>query len=203
MNVCSFLPLALLAGIAVAGAQNNLFNTSTTAPVVAKAAPGIEIQASGGGTFSLTNGTATYQQNVRVNDPQFFLRCESLRLLLDVKSLGGTNAASATPAPTNAPPLTAMGGRIREAEALENVVFSNKVDSTQAFADRLIYQVTNDAFELTGNVRVLRGEFTSRAPKFLYFRAKGEFVGVGEISMTFTPTNTNAPANTNAPGKKP
>ncbi len=203
MNVRSFLPLALLAGLAAAGAQNNLFNTSTTAPVVAKAAQGIEIQASGGGTFSLTNGTATYQKNVRVNDPQFFLRCESLRLLLDVKSLGGTNATPATPAPTNAPPLTAMGGRIREAEALENVVFSNKVDSTQAFADRLVYQVTNDAFELTGNVRVLRGEFTSRAPKFLYFRAKGEFVGVGEISMTFTPTNTNAPANTNAPGKKP
>ena len=80
MNVRSFLPLALLAGLAAAGAQNNLFNTSTTAPVVAKAAQGIEIQASGGGTFSLTNGTATYQKNVRVNDAQFFLGCESLQI---------------------------------------------------------------------------------------------------------------------------
>ncbi|MSU28005.1 MAG: hypothetical protein CK546_05570 [Pedosphaera sp.] len=206
MNARSFLPIALLAGIAVAGAQNNLFNTSTTAPVVAKAgagAQGIEVVASGGGTFSLTNGTATYQKNVRVNDPQFFLRCESLRLLLDLKSVGATNAAPVIPGPTNAPPLTAMGGRIREAEAIGEVVFSNKVDSTQAFAERLVYQVTNDAFELTGNVRVIRGEFTSRAPKFLYYRAKGEFVGVGEITMTFTPANTNSPANTNAPGKKP
>lgn len=209
MNVRSFLPLALLAGLAVAGAQNNLFNTSTTAPVAAKAgagAQGIVIEASGGGTFSLTNGTATYQKNVRVNDPQFFLRCESLRLLLDLKSLGGTNALAATPMPTNAPPLTAMGGRIREAEALGDVVFSNKVDGVQAFADRLVYQVTNDAFELTGNlrdVRVIRGEFTSRAPKFLYYRAKGDFVGIGELTMTFTPANTNAPAKTNAPTRKP
>jgi len=206
MNARSFLPIALLAGIAVAGAQNNLFNPSTTAPVAAKAgtgAQGIEVVASGGGTFSLTNGTATYQKNVRVNDPQFFLRCESLRLLLDLKSAGGTNAAPVIPGPTNAPPLTAMGGRIREAEAIGEVVFSNKVDSTQAFAERLVYQVTNDAFELTGNARVIRGEFTSRAPKFLYYRAKGEFVGVGEITMTFTPANTNSPANTNAPGKKP
>lgn len=206
MNARSFLPIALLAGIAVAGAQNNLFNPSTTAPVAAKAGTGpqgIEVVASGGGTFSLTNGTATYQKNVRVNDPQFFLRCESLRLLLDLKSVGGTNAAPVIPGPTNAPPLTAMGGRIREAEAIGEVVFSNKVDSTQAFAERLVYQVTNDAFELTGNVRVIRGEFTSRAPKFLYYRAKGEFVGVGEITMTFTPANTNSPANTNAPGKKP
>lgn len=206
MNACSFLLIALLAGIAVAGAQNNLFNPSTAAPVVAKAgagAQGIEVVASGGGTFSLTNGTATYQKNVRVNDPQFFLRCESLRLLLDLKSVGGTNAAPVIPGPTNAPPLTAMGGRIREAEALGDVVFSNKVDSTQAFAERLVYQVTNDAFELTGNVRVIRGEFTSRAPKFLYYRAKGDFVGVGEITMTFTPANTNSPVTTNAPGKKP
>ncbi|MEN9572531.1 MAG: LptA/(LptD N-terminal domain) transport protein [Verrucomicrobiota bacterium] len=197
MNVRSYLLLALLAGLAVASAQNNLFSPSTTAPVPAKAGPGaqgIEVEATGGGTFSLTTGTATYKTNVRVNDPQFFLRCESLRLLLDLKSLGGTNAAPATPAPTNAPPLTAMGGRIREAEALENVVFSNKVDATQAFADRLVYQVTNDAFELTGNVRVIRGEFTSRAPKFLYYRAKGEFVSIGESTMTFTPANTNAPA---------
>ena len=206
MNVRSFLPLALLAGLAVAGAQNNLFNTSTTAPVAAKAGAGpqgIEVVASGGGTFSLTNGTATYHKNVRVNDPQFFLRCESLRLLLDLKSLSGTNAPVPPTAATNAPPLTAMGGRIREAEALGDVAFSNKVDGVQAFADRLVYQVTNDAFELTGNVRVIRGEFTSRAPKFLYYRAKGEFVGVGEITMTFTPANTNSPANTNAPGKKP
>lgn len=197
MNVRSFLPLALLVGIAAAGAQTNLFNPSTTAPAAPKASPGpqpIEIQASGGGTFSLTNGTATYQKNVRVNDPQFFLRCESLRLLLDLKGLAGTNAPPATPLPTNAPPLMAPGGRIREAEALENVVFSNKVDATQAFADRLVYQVTNDAFELTGNVRVIRGDFTSHAPKFLYYRAKGEFVSIGESTMTFTPTKTNAPA---------
>ena len=76
---------------------------------------------------------------------------------------------------------------------MENVVFSNKVDSTQAFADRVVYQATNDAFELTGNVRVLRGEFTSRAPKFLYYRAKGRFESEGESVTTFTPANTNAP----------
>lgn len=68
------------------------------------------------------------------------------------------------------------------------------MDATQAFADRLVYQVTNDAFELTGNVRVIRGDFTSHAPKFLYYRAKGEFVSIGESTMTFTPTKTNAPA---------
>ncbi len=197
MNVRTFISLALLAGLAAAGAQNKLFNPSTTAPVAPKAGPGpqpIEIQASGGGTFSLTNGVATYQKNVRVNDPQFFLRCESLRLLLDLKGLAGTNAPPATPLPTNALPLMAPGGRIREAEALENVMFSNKVDFTQAFADRLVYQVTNDAFELTGNVRVIRGDFTSSAPKFLFFRAKGEFVSYGESTTTFTPTKTNAPA---------
>ena len=197
MNVRSFLPLALLVGIAAAGAQTNLFNPSTTAPAAPKAGPGpqpIEIQASGGGTFSLTNGTATYQKNVRVNHPEFSLNCESLRLLLDLKGLAGTNAPPATPTPTNASPLMAPGGRIREAEALVNVVFSNKVDFTQAFADRLVYQVTNDAFELTGNVRVIRGEFTSHAPKFLFFLAKREFVSFGESTTTFTPTKTNAPA---------
>lgn len=197
MTIRSFLPLALLAGLGVAGAQNNLFNPSTTAPAVPKAGAGpqpIEVLASGPASISINDGVATYRTNVRVNDPQFFLRCESLRLLLDLKSTKTTNQPPATPALTNTPPLTAMGGRIREAEALENVVFSNKVDATQAFADRVVYQATNDAFELTGNVRVLRGEFTSRAPKFLYFRAKGVFESYGESSTTFTPANTNAPA---------
>ncbi|MBI5800907.1 MAG: hypothetical protein HZA92_09330 [Verrucomicrobia bacterium] len=198
MTVRTFLLLALFAGLAAAAAQNNLFNTSTTAPVAPKAGSGsqaIEILASGGGTFSLTSGMATYQTNVRVNDTQFFLRCESLRLLLDLKGLASTNSPPASQLATNAPPLIApMGGRIREAEALGNVFFSNKVDFTQAFADRLVYQVTNDAFELTGNTRIIRGEFTSRAPKFLYYRAKGDFVAIGEMTMTFTPANTNPPA---------
>lgn len=197
MNVRSFLPLALLAGLAIASAQNNLFSPSTTAPVPAKAgvgAQGIVVQADGGGTFSLTNGTATYRTNVQVNDPQFFLRCESLRLLLDLKSSGATNAPAAPPAPTNTPPLTAMGGRIREVEALGDVVFSNKLDGVQAFADRVVYQASNDVFELTGNARVLQGDFTSRAPKFLYSRAKGVFEAFGQTSTTFTPSKTNAPA---------
>ena len=197
MNVRSFILLALLAGLAGAGAQNNLFSPSTTAPVASKAgagALGIEIQADGGGTFSLTNGTATYRTNVRVNDPQFFLRCESLRLLLDLKSVGGTNAPAAPPATTNAPPLTAIGSRVREVEAVGDVAFSNKVDGVQAFADRVVYQASNDVFELTGNARVLQGDFTSRAPKFLYNRAKGVFEAFGQTSTTFTPSKTNAPA---------
>lgn len=199
MTVRTFLPLALMAGLAAVSAQNTLFNTSTTAPIAPKAVAGpqpIEVLASGPASISLTDGVATYKTNVRVNDPQFFLRCESLRLLLDLKSVKSTNQPPATPSPpsTNTPPLNAMGGRIREAEALGNVVFSNKVDSTQAFADRVVYQATNDAFELTGDVRVLRGEFTSRAPKFLYYRAKGVFESYGESTTTFTPAKTNAPA---------
>ncbi|PAW81059.1 MAG: hypothetical protein B9S33_17350 [Pedosphaera sp. Tous-C6FEB] len=197
MNVRSVLSIALLVGLAAASAQNNLFNTSTTSPAAPKAGAGpqpIEVLSSGPGSIDIPRGLATYKQNVRVNDPQFFLRCESLRLSLDLKGSKATNQPTATPALTNAPPLTAMGGRIQEAEALENVVFSNKVDSTQAFADRVVYRSTNDAFELTGNVRVIRGEFTSRAPKFLYFRSKGVFESQGESSTTFTPANTNAPA---------
>ncbi len=197
MTVPLFLSLSMLAGLTAALAQTTLFNPSTTAPSAPKSGAGpqpIEVLASGPASISLSDGVATYRTNVRVNDPQFFLRCESLRLLLDLKGSKVTNHPPVIPALTNAPPLTAMGGRIREAEALENVVFSNKVDSTQAFADRVVYHATNDAFELTGNVRVLRGEFTSRAPKFLYYRAKGVFESYGESSTTFTPANTNAPA---------
>jgi len=199
MTARHLVPLALLTALAFAGAQNNLFNTSTTAPKAAPSAQPIEIHASGAGTFDLNTGLATYRTNVRVNDPQFSLRSETLRLLLDVTSVKAVGQAKPpTPVPVPAPgalPLVGgpMNNRIREAEAVGGVIFSNKVDGTQAFANRVVYYATNDAFELTGDAKVVRGDFTSRAPKFMYYRARGVFESEGESLTTFTPTNTNNP----------
>ena len=190
--------LALLLGGLTASAQNNLFSTSTSCPTVkTNGAPQpIEVLAEGGGTFSLKEEFAFYRGNVRVNDPQFFLRCETLRLNLDMKAAKGTNQPDASAQGTNTPPLTApMGGRVREAEALGNVAFSNKVDGSQAFADRVVYRATNDAFELTGNARMVSRTITNSAPTIYYYRAQGRFEAVGFVRTegTYTPTKTNTP----------
>ena len=186
----------LLAGSA-AHAQNNLFSTSTTspAPKPGGAPQPIEVLADGPGTFSLKEEFALYKVNVRVNDPQFFLRCESLRLNLDLKAGKGTNQPVATAQTPGSSPLTApMGGRVRAAEAFGGVIFSNKVDFSQAYADRVIYQATNDAFELTGNARVIKGTITNWADKILFQRAKGQFDFSGNVRTegTYTPANTNS-----------
>jgi len=132
-----------------------------------------------------------YRGGVRVNDAQFFLSCEHLRLNLDMKT-----AKAAQPPPTAAPavpPLTApMGGRVRSAEADGGVVFSNKVDASQAFAARAVYHATNDAFVLTGQAKVIKSGLTTTADQIIYYRAKGDFEAVGNIRTEFTPTTTNS-----------
>lgn len=198
----ALLSVLLPAGLA-ASAQNNLFNVSTTAPVTK---PGgvsqpIEVLADGPGTFSLKEEFALYKINVRVNDPQFFLRCDSLRLHLDLKAGKGTNQpAAGVTTPATLPLTGPMGGRVREAEAVGNVIFSNKVDFSQAYANRVIYQATNDAFELTGNARVIKGTLTNSATKIIFHRAKGLFEAIGDVRTegSYTP-----PASTNSATKKP
>lgn len=196
MTLRNFVLTSLMLAGFSANAQNSLFSTSTSSPTVkTNGAPQpIEVLADGGGTFSLKDEFAFYRGNVRVNDPQFFLRCETLRLNLDMKAAKGTNQpVSSASAPAN-PPLTApMGGRVREAEALGNVAFSNKVDGSQAFADRVVYRATNDAFELTGNARMVSRNFTNSAPVIYYYRAEGRFeaVGITATSGAYTPAKTN------------
>jgi lipopolysaccharide export system protein LptA len=180
------LLLTVLAG----SAQNNLFSTSTTSPTAkAGVAPQpIEVQA-GSGSFSLKDEYALYRGAVRVNDAQFFLSCENLRLNLDMKPAKATQ-----PSATNAvPPLTApMGGRVRSAEADGGVVFSNKLDASQAFASHAIYQATNDAFVLTGKARIIRSGITTTADRIIYHRAKGDFEAEGNVRTEFVPASTNS-----------
>lgn len=216
----TLLSALLLAGLA-ASAQNNLFNTTTTGPAP-KAAPGtktggpaqpIEVASSGRGTFDLKEEFAIYRENVRVNDPQFFLRCDTLRLSLDLKTNKSTNQPPASSPPSSVPPLTAAPfgssvGRIRQVDADGHVVFSNKVDSSQAFASHMTYSATNDAFELTGNPRVLKindkGTNAVVADRIWFYRAKGLFETAGESTTTFHPTRTNSPpANPDSATKKP
>ncbi|NBR87108.1 MAG: hypothetical protein EBS84_16750 [Proteobacteria bacterium] len=200
------------------------FSTSTTGPVPkAGTAPKqpagtpqpIEVLSEGQGTFSLKEEYAFYRVNVRVNDPQFFLRCDSLRLNLDLKGSKGTNQPVAKPlvAPpdsstnkpvTVGPMIGPMGGKVRDAEALGQVVFSNKVDFSQAFADRVIYRATNDAFELTGNARVIKGTLTNTADTILFLRGEGRFDFKGNFRTygTYTPAKTNSPPTTPAPAPK-
>lgn len=188
------LPVLLLAAAAAPAQTTSLFSPSTSGPVTkgARATQAIEVQAQAG-TFSLKDEYALYRGGVRVNDPQFFLSCETFRLNLDLKGAATTNQP-----PTNAvgqviPPLTApMGGRVRSAEAHGNVVFSNKVDAAQAFANQIHYASSNDAFELTGNARFIRGPITTKADKILYFRSKGEFEATGNVRTegTYSPTST-------------
>ncbi len=199
--------LALVLGGLHANAQNSLFSTSTTSPTVKTngAAQPIEVLADGGGTFSLKDEFAFYRVNVRVNDPQFFLRCETLRLNLDMKAVKGTNQPVVTAQATNTPPLTApMGGRVRDAEALGSVAFSNKVDGSQAFADRVVYRATNDAFELTGNARIIKGTIINTAPTIYFYRAEGRFeaVGITATEGKFTPAKTNSSSTLPAPRSK-
>ena len=193
------LLLLLLSAVLLApgaGAQNNLFNTSTTNPTAkaGRTPTPIEVLASTG-AFSLKEEYALYRGEVRVNDAQFFLSCEILRLNLDLKP-----AKSSAAAPTNAtnvavPPLTApMGGRVRSAEADGGVVFSNKVDASQAYAARAVYYATNDAFVLTGKAKVIKSGITTTADQIIYHRAKGDFEAVGNIRTEFTPTPTNSPS---------
>ncbi|NBV24793.1 MAG: hypothetical protein EBS05_23100 [Proteobacteria bacterium] len=217
------LALALLLASVTSRAQNNLFNTSTTSPAPKagsepKPATGtpqpIEVLSDGPGTFSLKEEYAFYRINVRVNDPQFYLRCESLRLNLDLKSNKGTNQPVATavvPPPaagTNKPvtvgPMMAMGGKVRDAEALGHVSFSNKVDFSQAFADRIVYRATNDAFELTGNAMVIKGTLTNTADTIFYLRTEGRFDFKGNFRTygTYTPTKTNSAPAAPTPGTK-
>jgi lipopolysaccharide transport protein LptA len=85
-----------------------------------------------------------------------------------------------------------MGGRVRSAEAVGNVMFSNKVDASQAFASHAIYHATNDAFVLTGKARVIKSGLTTTADQIIYFRAKGEFEAAGNIRTEFTPATTNS-----------
>ena len=186
------LPAALLA--LAASAQNNLFNTSTTSPAAKAAGTNQPIEVlAGSGSFSLKEEYALYRGDVRVNDVQFFLSCERLRLNLDMKQ---TKAAQPPPANAAVPavaPLTApMGGRVRSAEADGGVVFSNKVDASQAFAARAVYYATNDAFVLTGQAKVIKSGLTTTADQIIYYRAKGDFEAVGNIRTEFTPTTTNS-----------
>ncbi len=203
----ALLPALLLAGLA-ASAQNNLFNTSTTGPApkaganpkAGGPAKPIEVLADGPCTFSLKDEFALYRVNVRVNDPQFFLRCDTLRLNLDLKANRGTNQPATSPPPSGTAPLTAAPfgasvGRIRQVDADGHVIFSNKVDSSQAFASHITYYATNDAFELTGKPKLLKinekGTNTVIAERIWYYRAKGLFETEGEGGTTFNPTRTN------------
>ena len=232
MNRACLCAVALSAASCLALAQsNNLFNVTTTGPTAPAPKPisgtrtngvpqPIEVLAEGRGIFSLKEEYAEYHDNVRVNDPQFFLRCESLRLNLDLKAAKGTNAVPPVtlrtnlPAVTNAtslanpgtnppavsPLISPMGGRVRSALALSGVYFSNKVDLTLAFADRMDYQASNDVFTLTGNARMIRGTITNNAPVIYYYRTEGRLEAVGNVQTVGTYAGkTNSPAaKTNA-----
>ena len=206
--------LALLLGGLTASAQNNLFSTSTSSPTVkTNGAPQpITVDAENGGTFDMKREFAFYRGNVRVNDPQFFLRCDSLHLTLDMKANKGTNQLQTSASPSSPSPLTAappMGGgvgRLRQMNADGGVVFSNKVDLTQAFADHMVYFATNDTFELTGNSKSVKpgdkGTFTTIAEKILYRRSKGILETEGKSTTTFTPAETNKSSTLPAPAPK-
>ena len=192
------LSLLVSAGMVAlaASAQNNLFNPSTSSPVAQapKRVQPIEVLASAG-SFSLKEEFALYRGDVRVNDAQFFLSCDRLRLNLDMKQSKAEPPRAANPVAPAVPPLTApMGGRVRSAEAFGNVVFSNKVDSSQAFASNAVYQATNDAFVLTGKARVIKSGLITTADQIIYFRARGDFEAVGNIRTEFTPSATNSPS---------
>lgn len=189
----ALLPMLLLAALA-ARAQNNLFSTSTTSPAAraARAPQPIEVLA-GAGAFSLKDEYALYRGEVRVNDAQFFLSCDNLRLNLDLKPAKAAQQPPANVAAPAVPPLTApMGGRVRSAEADGNVVFSNKVDSSQAYATRAVYHATNDAFVLTGKARVIKSGSITTADQIIYYRTKGEFEAVGNFRTEFVPPSTNS-----------
>ncbi|MEQ2006422.1 MAG: hypothetical protein ABMA26_06465 [Limisphaerales bacterium] len=207
MTARSCLLLFLFVGLATAAAQTVPFSTSTTAPTAPTAKGGprpIDVLSSGGSTLNITNGLVTYSKNVRVNDPQFFLRCESLHLLLDLKRAKGAKPPDAAAA-TNSPPLIGpTGSFLIEVDATGGILFSNKADGSYAVADRGRYFATNDAFELTGNaqlVKKLGGDniVTNSAPRIMFFRAQGLLMSYGESSTGGKVT----PPNTNSPAKKP
>ena len=233
MNRSSFCALALFAASCLALAQNNnLFNVTTTGPTTpapkttssgrTNGVPQpIEVLAEGRGIFSLKEEYAEYHDNVRVNDTQFFLRCESLRLNLDLKAAKGTNAVPSVTIRTNPPAATSgtnlatagtntpavsplispMGGRVRSALALGSVYFSNKLDLTLAFSDRMDYQASNDVFTLTGNARMIKGTITNNAPIIYYYRTEGRLEAFGNVQTvgTYSGSKTNSPtAKTNA-----
>lgn len=196
---------ALLTGAIAGATAQTLFNTSTTGPAPVKGAvpQPIEIQSSGQATFSMKTDKVTYQKNVRVNDPQFFLRCENLMLQLDLAGTKQTNQ----PPPLTTPFSGSIRG-IREVDATGGVLFSNKVDGSHALADRIQYFATNDVFELTGNARVVKNlgtnnVLTNSAPRIVFHRSRGEFVSYGEVTTQggYTPPakKTNAPASKKAP----
>jgi len=219
------LPLgATLAALLATVSAQNLFNTSTTGPAPKRGSvpQPIEIQSSGQASFSMRTDTVTYQKNVRVNDPQFFLHCEHLVLQLDLTGSKGTNrpaGKASTPPPATTPgtnaaagPLTTpFGGGIRgirEVDATGGVFFSNKVDGSHALADRIQYFATNDTFELTGNAKVVKNfgvnnVITNSAQRILFLRAKGEFISLGDVTTQggYTPPakKTNAPAGKSPP----
>lgn len=215
MNVQRLLPLALmLTLLGSARAQNNLFSTSTTAPATNRTTAGprpIDVAASGGHTLTLTNSLAlvTYRNNVRVNDPEFFLHSQSLHLVLDLKGqrpaqAAATNAPPANSATNSAPPLGHMGNFIHQATADGGVLLSNKLDGSFAVAKRAIYFATNDIFELQGDAFVVKRfnaetAITNTAPRILFLRAERQFVFEG---MSTTGGNLT-PANTNSAPKKP
>lgn len=200
------LPLCgLLLATMLGTTAQTLFNTSTTgpAPIKGTAPQPIEIQSSGQASFSMKTDKLTYQTNVRVNDPQFFLRCENLMLQLDLAGTRKTNQ----PPPLTAPFSGAIRG-IREVDATGGVIFSNKVDGSHALADRIQYFATNDAFELTGNARVVKtfgtnNVVTNSAPRIVFHRARGEFVSFGEVTTqggySQPAKKTNAPAGKTSP----
>jgi len=200
LSLCGLL-LATLVGVTA----QTLFNTSTTGPAPLKgtAPQPIEIQSSGQASFSMKTDKLTYQNNVRVNDSQFFLRCDNLMLQLDLAGTRKTNQ----PPPLTAPFSGAIRG-IREVDATGGVVFSNKVDGSHALADRIQYFATNDAFELTGNARVVKNfgtnnVVTNSAPRIVFHRARGEFISYGEVTTqggySQPAKKTNAPAGKTSP----
>lgn len=215
MNVQRLLPLALmLTHLGPAYAQNTLFSTSTTAPATNRPAAGprpIDVAASGGHTLTFTNNLAfvTYQKNVRVNDPEFFLHSQTLHLVLDLKGQrqanpAATNAPPTSPATNAAPPLSHGGTFIHQVTADGGVLLSNKLDGSFALAKRAIYFATNDIFELEGDAYVVKRfnaetAITNTAPRILYLRAQRQFVFEG---MSTTGGNLT-PANTNSAPKKP
>ena len=201
----SSLLLFLFVGLTVAAAQTIPFSTSTTAPAAAKTKGGprpIDVLSSDGATFNITNGLVTYSKNVRVNDPQFFLHCESLHLLLDLKKATGAKLQPDAASTTNSSPLIGpTGSFLIEVDATGGILFSNKADGSYALADRGRYFATNDAFELTGNaqlVKKLGGDniVTNSAPRIMFFRAQGQLISYGESATggKITPPNTNSPA---------
>lgn len=138
------------------------------------------------GDFDLNSRTATYQGDVRVDDPEMKMRCEWL---------------VAT--------LPSSGGRISHIVCETNVVidyFDEKGQTNHITSDKAVYDynvqgvMTNETITFTGNPRIENAQAIITGEPIIWNRAGGRFTVMNE-KMIFKQGITGASAQTNAPSK--